>query len=124
MGSLKIQEAFLVCWQYAFNLSSFEREADGSIIQDPVYGVINMIMDKLKTFWGLTNAISDATREVDQTGRHELNMNVSFDVTKGLTLENRVEHSTIIHLDNKGDALWICFTEWFYFKTKKGIFKL
>jgi hypothetical protein len=38
MGSLKIQEAFLVCWQYAFNLSSFEREADGSIIQDPVYG--------------------------------------------------------------------------------------
>jgi hypothetical protein len=38
----------LVCWQYAFNLSSFEREADGSIIQDPVYGVINMIMDKLE----------------------------------------------------------------------------
>jgi hypothetical protein len=39
--------------------------------------------------------------EVDQTGRHELNMNVSFDVkfTKGLTLENRVEHSTIIHLE-------------------------
>jgi hypothetical protein len=28
-------------------------------------------------------------------------MNVSFDVkfTKGLTLENRVEHSTIIHLE-------------------------
>jgi hypothetical protein len=53
-------------------------------------GVINMIMDKLETFGGLTNAISDATR--DQTGRHELNMNVSFDVkfTKGLTLENRV----------------------------------
>jgi hypothetical protein len=25
-----------------------EREADGSIIQDPVYGVINMIMDKLE----------------------------------------------------------------------------
>jgi hypothetical protein len=40
-----------VFW-FADNMPSiyplFWREADGSIIQDPVYGVINMIMDKLE----------------------------------------------------------------------------
>jgi hypothetical protein len=38
MGSLKIQEAFFWFADNMLNLSSFEREADGSIIQDPVYG--------------------------------------------------------------------------------------
>jgi hypothetical protein len=45
MGSLKIQEAW-----FADNMPSIYPllKENGSIIQDPVYGVINMIMDKLE----------------------------------------------------------------------------
>jgi hypothetical protein len=64
-----------ICLQFIL----FEREADGSIIQDPVYGGNKYDYGQTgRRFGGLTNAISDATREVDQTGRHELNMNVSL----------------------------------------------
>jgi hypothetical protein len=38
------------------------KEADGSIIQDPVYGVIYDYGQTGRRFGGLTNAISDATR--------------------------------------------------------------
>jgi hypothetical protein len=38
MGSLKIQEAFFGLLTICLQFILFEREADGSIIQDPVYG--------------------------------------------------------------------------------------
>jgi TonB-linked SusC/RagA family outer membrane protein len=102
-----------VFW-FADNMPSiyplFERAADGSIVQDPIYGGNKYDYgENGRRFGGLTNAISDATREVDQTGRHELNMNVSFDVkfTKGLTLENRVGAQYYnSSRDNKGDAFY------------------
>lgn len=102
-----------VFW-FADNMPSiyplFERNADGSIIQDPVYGGNKYDYgENGRRFGGLTNAISDATREIDQTGRHELNMNVSFDIklAKSLTFENRVGAQYYnSSRDNKGDAFY------------------
>ncbi|WP_426091084.1 SusC/RagA family TonB-linked outer membrane protein [Flavobacterium sp. DSR3-2] len=102
-----------VFW-FADNMPSiyplFERNTDGSIVQDPIYGGNKYDYgENGRRFGGLTNAISDATREIDRTGRHELNMNVSFDVkfTKGLTLENRVGAQYYnSSRDSKGDAFY------------------
>jgi TonB-linked SusC/RagA family outer membrane protein len=102
-----------VFW-FADNMPSiyplFERAADGSIVQDPIYGGNKYDYgENGRRFGGLTNAISDATREVDRTGRHEINMNVSFDVTftKGLTFENRVGAQYYnSSRNNKGDAFY------------------
>jgi hypothetical protein len=62
MGSLKIQEAF---W-FLDNMPSiylFLKEKLMVVSFKILFmGVINMIMDKLEDFGGLTNAISDATR--------------------------------------------------------------
>lgn len=102
-----------VFW-FADNMPSiyplFERNADGSIIQDPIYGGNKYDYgENGRRFGGLTNAISDATREIDQTGRHELNMNVSFDIkfAKSLTFENRIGAQYYnSSRDNKGDAFY------------------
>ncbi|MEO7976734.1 SusC/RagA family TonB-linked outer membrane protein [Flavobacterium sp.] len=71
----------------------FERDATGAILQDPIYGGPKYDYgDKGRRFGSLTNAISDAYKEVDKTGRHELNTNIFFDLkfTEGLNLETRV----------------------------------
>ncbi|WP_026708561.1 SusC/RagA family TonB-linked outer membrane protein [Flavobacterium frigidarium] len=102
-----------VFW-FADNMPSiyplFERNTDGSIIQDPIYGGNKYDYgENGRRFGGLTNAISDATREIDKTGRHELNMNVSFDIkfAKSLTFENRIGAQYYnSSRDNKGDAFY------------------
>jgi TonB-linked SusC/RagA family outer membrane protein len=83
-----------VFW-FADNMPSiyplFERDAAGAIKQDPIYGGGLYDYGIGRGFGGLTNAISDAHKEVDRTGRHELNTNVSFDLkmAEGLNFETR-----------------------------------
>jgi hypothetical protein len=78
------------------------------VIQDPVYGGNKYDYGQTgRRFGGLTNAISDATREVDQTGRHIEHFFFDVKFTKGLTLENRVGAQYYnSSRDNKGDAFY------------------
>jgi len=69
----------------------FERDASGAIIQDPIYGGGLYDYGLTRGFGGLTNSISDAIRSVNETKRHELNMNTSLDfkITDYLNFETR-----------------------------------
>ncbi|MBW1657780.1 SusC/RagA family TonB-linked outer membrane protein [Flavobacterium quisquiliarum] len=87
----------------------FQRDSKGNILQDPIYGGGLYDYGQNRRFGSLTNAISDAYKTVDRTGRHELNLNVSFDLqfTKGLNLETRVGSQYFnSSRDLKGDSFY------------------
>jgi TonB-linked SusC/RagA family outer membrane protein len=69
----------------------FERDATGAIKQDPIYGGGLYDYGIGRGFGSRINGISEANREVNKTGRHELNANVFFDVKlmEELNLETR-----------------------------------
>jgi TonB-linked SusC/RagA family outer membrane protein len=87
----------------------YERDNTGAIKEDPIYGGNAYDYGVGRGFGSLTNAISDAYKEVDQTGRHELNTNISFDVkfTEGLNFESRFgsQYSNSSR-DFKGDSFY------------------
>lgn len=70
----------------------FERDKDGNMIEDPIYG--GYLYDYGETnsrgFAGLTNSISDANNSVRRHNRNELNASgyINFNIIKGLTFEN------------------------------------
>jgi len=69
----------------------FERDGEGNIMADPIFGGNMYDYGVGRGFGGLTNAIADATFDTNRTNRNELNGNVSMNVNimEGLTLENR-----------------------------------
>ena len=69
----------------------FERDAAGQIKPDPVYGGGLYDYGVGRGFGALTNSISDAIRQVNRYGTHELNTNISFDakIYEGLNFETR-----------------------------------
>ncbi|GAB3199146.1 TonB-dependent receptor [Pontibacter aydingkolensis] len=73
----------------------YQRDAEGNIITDPIFGGGRFDYgDRTgfsRGFGGLTNAISDATHNIQRHNRNELNGNVSLNVNimDGLVLENR-----------------------------------
>lgn len=87
----------------------FMRDAEGALLVDPIfggnqfdYGTVNA-----RGFGGLTNAIADATYDVNRDKRNELNgsANLDFTITEGLTFENRFGaqyyHNNYINRGNK-----------------------
>lgn len=57
----------------------FQRDANGAIIQDPIYGGGLYDYGEKRGFGGLTNAVSDAVRSLNRTKRNEVNLNSSLD---------------------------------------------
>ncbi|MCH3884282.1 SusC/RagA family TonB-linked outer membrane protein [Tenacibaculum aquimarinum] len=58
----------------------FLRDASGSIVPDPFYGGNQYDYGLNRGFGGLTNAVADATYNLDQNKRHSVNGNFSFKV--------------------------------------------
>ena len=59
----------------------FLRDATGNIVADPFYGGNQYDYGLNRGFGGLTNAIADATYDLDQNNRHSINGNFSFKVS-------------------------------------------
>ncbi|MBC5992850.1 SusC/RagA family TonB-linked outer membrane protein [Pontibacter cellulosilyticus] len=74
----------------------FRRDAEGNIIEDPIYGGPQYDYGAegnfARGFGGLTNSIADATYNTRRDNRDEINGNANLDFTilKGLTFENRL----------------------------------
>lgn len=74
----------------------FMRDADGQLITDPIFGGNQFDYGggsnaTSRGFGGLTNAIADATYDINRNNRDELNgsANLNFNILSGLTFENR-----------------------------------
>jgi TonB-linked SusC/RagA family outer membrane protein len=59
----------------------FERDEDGNKIPDPYFGGYVFDIGRGRNFSGLTNGIADAQNNIRRTNRHEMNGNVSFDIS-------------------------------------------
>ena len=59
----------------------FERDEDGAKIPDPVFGGYLFDIGRGRNFSGLTNGVADAQNNIRRTNRHEMNGNVSFDIS-------------------------------------------
>ncbi|RQP09586.1 MAG: SusC/RagA family TonB-linked outer membrane protein [Chryseobacterium sp.] len=70
----------------------FLRDAQGNMVADPYFGGFQYDYGTGRGFGALTNAIADATYNLDNRKRHELNSNFSLkaDLAKGLSLETRI----------------------------------
>ena len=74
----------------------FQRDAEGNLITDPIFGGNQYDYgDRAgfsRAFGGLTNAIADATYDINRDRRNELNgsANLDFTIFDGLTFENRI----------------------------------
>ncbi len=71
----------------------FKRDAEGNKIEDPIFGGYQYDYgDTGRKFGSLTNAIADATYDVQRDDRNELNGAASFNfsILEGLTFENRL----------------------------------
>jgi len=75
----------------------FMRDAEGKLLTDPIFGGNRFDYGggsnaTSRGFGGLTNAISDATYDVNRNNRNELNgsANLNFNILEGLTFENRL----------------------------------
>ena len=65
----------------------YERDANGNLIPDPVFGGSLFDIGRGRNFSGLTNGVADAANNIDKTDRHELNVNLSLEasITEDLT---------------------------------------
>lgn len=70
----------------------FLRNAQGGFVADPYYGGNQFDYGNGRGFGALTNSIADATYNMDNRKKHELNANffLRADITKGLTFETRL----------------------------------
>ncbi len=74
----------------------YQRDAEGNLITDPIFGGNQFDYGERtgfsRAFGGLTNAIADATYDVNRDKRNELNGSANLDITifEGLTFENRL----------------------------------
>jgi TonB-linked SusC/RagA family outer membrane protein len=70
----------------------FERDANGDMIEDPIYGGYRYDYGERNSrrFGALTNSISDATNSTRQHLRNEVTANgyINFNIIEGLTFEN------------------------------------
>ncbi|WP_233701985.1 TonB-dependent receptor plug domain-containing protein [Kaistella palustris] len=68
------------------------RDAQGNFVADPYYGGNQFDYGNGRGFGALTNAIADATYDLDNRKKHEINANffLKADITKGLSLETRL----------------------------------
>ncbi|MCG1035703.1 SusC/RagA family TonB-linked outer membrane protein [Polaribacter sargassicola] len=80
----------------------FLRDDNGDIIEDPIYGGPQYDYGLNRGFGGLTNAIADATYDLDQNNRHSINGNFSFKVNlmKGLTFTTKYSGNYYAYTDN------------------------
>ncbi|MDT0645727.1 SusC/RagA family TonB-linked outer membrane protein [Zunongwangia sp. F260] len=69
----------------------FLRDADGNIVDDPIYGGPQYDYGQGRGFGALTNSIADANYSGSNSKRHEFNTNafLKADITDGLSLETR-----------------------------------
>lgn len=70
----------------------FLRNAQGGFVADPYYGGNQYDYGTGRGFGALTNAIADATYNLDNRKKHEINANffLKADLAKGLSLETRL----------------------------------
>lgn len=70
----------------------FLRNADGGFVADPYFGGNQYDYGNGRGFGALTNAIADATYNLDNRKKHEINANffLKADITKNLSLETRL----------------------------------
>ncbi len=68
----------------------FLRDADGNKVPDPIYGGNQYDYGVGRGFGALTNAIADATYNLDETNTHQINVSNNFTATiiDGLTVES------------------------------------
>lgn len=69
----------------------FLRNAQGQLVNDPVFGGYQYDYGTGRGFGALTNSIADATYDLDNRKKHEINGNffLKADLMKGLSLETR-----------------------------------
>ncbi|MDD3722770.1 MAG: SusC/RagA family TonB-linked outer membrane protein [Lutibacter sp.] len=69
----------------------FERDANGELIPDEIYGGYVYDYGVGRGFGALTNSIADAKYDKDGNDRHEINGNfsINFKLAEGLTFENQ-----------------------------------
>lgn len=87
----------------------FMRDEEGELLVDPIFGGNQFDYGEVnpRAFGGLTNAIADATYDINRTKRNELNGSIylDFNITQGLTVENRIGaqyyHDNYINRGNK-----------------------
>jgi len=85
----------------------FTRDAEGKFVADPIFGGNQFDYGIGRGFGALTNAIADATYDVNRHNRNELNGSASLNVNimDGLTLENRFGaqyyHNKYVNRGNK-----------------------
>ncbi|HEX8040071.1 MAG TPA: SusC/RagA family TonB-linked outer membrane protein [Chryseosolibacter sp.] len=71
----------------------FRRDTEGNRIEDPIFGGYQYDYgDTGRKFGSLTNAIADATYDVQRDDRNELNgaSSINFNILEGLAFENRL----------------------------------
>lgn len=70
----------------------FLRNAQGNMIADPYYGGNQYDYGNGRGFGALTNSIADATYDLDNRKKHEINANffLKADITKNLSFETRL----------------------------------
>jgi len=59
----------------------FERDANGDFIPDPVFGGNLFDIGRGRNFSGLTNGLADAKNNIRREKRHEINGNLSFEIS-------------------------------------------